>query len=232
MTIIERGPGRARLAAVRSMAAFLLVIMLSGFAGFTAAAAETPDITAEPRALIDDAATKIVAILARKDDTKEQRVKQIEEIAYELFDFTTMSKLVLARNWRKLDKAKRAEFVREFKSNLSRTYGTRLDRYDQEQVEIFGTQIEPRDDVSIKTRIVGGQFDQAEISYRLRNRKDRWRIIDVVIEGVSLVSNYRSQFAEILNNGTIDDLLVKLRDKNFEIDEGKDEDGKKKEGPA
>jgi len=54
----------------------------------------------------------------------------------------------------------------------------------------------------------------------LRKRSDRWRIIDVVIEGVSLVSNYRSQFAEILNSGTIDDLLDKLRDKNFKIDDG------------
>ena len=74
--------------------------------------------------------------------------------------------------------------------------------------------------VSIKTRIVGGEFSNAVISYRLRLRKERWRIIDVVIEGVSLVSNYRSQFAEILNRGTIDDLLAKLRDKNFEIKEG------------
>ena len=60
-------------------------------------------------------------------------------------------------------------------------------------------------------------FDAAEISYRLRNRNERWRIIDVVIEGVSLVSNYRSQFAEILNRGTIDDLLAKMREKNFTI---------------
>ncbi|MBW2426694.1 MAG: ABC transporter substrate-binding protein, partial [Deltaproteobacteria bacterium] len=81
-------------------------------------------------------------------------------------------------------------------------------------------QLEPRNDVSVKTRIVGGQFDKAEISYRLRKRKERWKIIDVVIEGVSLISNYRSQFAEVLNSGTIDDLLAKLRDKNFKIDDG------------
>jgi len=231
MTTIDRGHARVRPAAIRCMAAFLLVMTLSGFVGFAAAAAETPDITAEPRALIDETATKIVAILARKDESAEARIKQIETIAYEIFDFTTMSKLVLARNWRKLDKAKKAEFVREFKQNLSRTYGTRLDRYDQEQVEIFGTRVEPRDDVSVKTRIVGGQFDAAEISYRLRNRNDRWRIIDVVIEGVSLVSNYRSQFAEILNSGTIDDLLVKLRDKNFVIEDENDEgDAKGKAG--
>lgn len=212
---IERvWPGQAsRLAAV------ILVLGISIALGVPAMAAEDPDITIVPRSLIEDAATKIVTILGRKGQETDSRVAEIEEIAYELFDFTTMSKLVLARNWRKLDKEKRAEFVREFKRNLSRTYGTRLDRYDQENIEVFGTQVEPRNDVSVKTRVVGGQFDGAVISYRLRERSERWRIIDVVIEGISLVSNYRSQFAEILNTGTIDDLMVKLRDKNFEIEE-------------
>lgn len=213
-----------RLVCVRSglasrVAAVLLVLGISATLGVSASAAEDPDITRAPRDLIDETAAKIVSILGREDEPADIRVGEIEKIAYDIFDFTTMSKLVLARNWRKLDKEQRVDFVREFKRNLSRTYGTRLDRYDQEDIEIFGTQIEPRNDVSVKTRIVGGQFDGAVISYRLRERSDRWRIIDVVIEGVSLVSNYRSQFAEILNTGTIDDLMVKLRDKNFEIDE-------------
>jgi phospholipid transport system substrate-binding protein len=212
-------PARPGLAG--RVAAVLLVLGISAALGASAGAAEDPDITIAPRTLIDEAAGKIVSILENRDRSTDDRVAEIEEIAYELFDFTTMSKLVLARNWRKLDKEKRAEFVREFKRNLSRTYGTRLDRYDQEDIEIFGTQIEPRNDVSVRTRIVGGQFDGAVISYRLRERSERWRIIDVVIEGISLVSNYRSQFAEILNNGTIDDLMAKLRDKNFEIDEEK-----------
>jgi phospholipid transport system substrate-binding protein len=211
-------------AARRVVAAFLLLLV--GGAGLAAApgparAADDPALTEAPRALIDDAAERIVAILARRDEPAENRISEIEQIAYELFDFTTMSKLVLARNWRKMDKAKRAEFVREFKRHLSRTYGSRLDRYDQERVDVYGTRVEVRNDVSVKTRIVGGQFDGAEISYRLRERKDRWRIIDVVIEGVSLVSNYRSQFAEVLNTGTIDDLLAKLRDKNFVVEEEK-----------
>lgn len=183
-----------------------------------AAAAEDTALTAEPLQLIDETAQKIVAILAREDEPAETRITEIETIAYEIFDFTTMSKLVLARNWRKMDKAKRSEFVREFKQHLSRTYGTRLDRFDQEEVLVYDAQVEVRNDVSVKTKIKGGQFDGAEISYRLRNRKDQWKIIDVVIEGVSLVSNYRSQFAEVLNRGSIDDLLAKLRDKNFVVD--------------
>lgn len=199
----------------------LLAVLLAPLPGpVPAVAADDPAITAEPRRLIDDTAEKIVAILARREEPAETRIKQIEEIAYEIFDFTTMSKLVLARNWRKLEKQKKGEFVREFKRHLSRTYGTRLDRYDQERVDVYSARVEVRNDVTVKTRIVGGQFDDAEIAYRLRKRKDRWRIIDVVIEGVSLVSNYRSQFAEVLNGGTIDDLLARLRDKNFVVETG------------
>ena len=198
--------------------ATLLVIAVSNLAGPPARARQDSDLTADPRALIADTATKIVSILARRDDPQEVRIRAIEEIAYDIFDFTTMSKLVLARNWRKLSNDQKGEFVREFKRSLARTYGTRIDRYDQEQIDVFGSQVEPRDDVSIKTRILGGQYDGAVLSYRLRERNDRWRIIDVVIEGVSLVSNYRSQFSEILSSGTIDDLLDKLRDKNFELD--------------
>lgn len=183
------------------------------------AADDEAALVAEPTKLIDEAATQIVAILARTDEPAEVRVREIETIAYEIFDFTTMSKLVLARNWRKLDKPKRAEFVREFKTHLSRTYGTRLDNFSDIGVDVYGAQVEVRDDVSVKTRVVGGQFDGSEIAYRLRNRKDAWKIIDVVIEGVSLVSNYRSQFATVLNGGDIDDLIAKLKDKNFVVDE-------------
>ena len=222
MILIERIPGAgggARRALVGLLASGLFFGSLLDVSMSPARAADDPAITAEPRQLIDETAGQIVGILAMKDETPETRIRQIEEIAYEIFDFTTMSKLVLARNWRKLDKEKRAEFVREFKRHLSRTYGTRLDRYEQEKVDVYAAQVEVRDDVSVKTRIIGGQFDGAEISYRLRNRKEKWRIIDVVIEGVSLVSNYRSQFAEVLNSGSIDDLLTKLRDKNFVVDE-------------
>ena len=186
-----------------------------------AAAPANAALTEAPRKLIDETAVKIVAILARKGDSTEKRVGEIEAIAYDLFDFTTMSKLVLARNWRKLTPEQRTTFIKDFKRHLSHTYGTRLDRYDQERVDVYGAQVEQRNDVTVKTRIQGGQFDGAEVSYRLRKQASDWKIIDVVIEGVSLVSNYRSQFQEVLNTGTIDDLLAKLRDKNFKIDEPK-----------
>ena len=208
----------------RAVCALVFIAFSVSLVSVSAAlAADDPTLTAAPRQLIKETATKIVSILAKKDQTTETRISEIESLAYEIFDFTTMSKLVLARNWKKMDKAKRKEFVVEFKRHLSRTYGTRLDRYEQEEVDVYGAQVEVRNDVSVKTRILGGQFDGAEIAYRLRNRRDEWKIIDVVIEGVSLVSNYRSQFKEVLNGGSIEDLLVRLRDKNFIVDEGRAE---------
>jgi len=222
--ISERRAGNTmRMRKVRGLAAIaalsILFVAIGPLLASVAIAKDDPTLTKAPKALIDKTAQQIVTILGKVDAPSEQRVDEIQAIAYEIFDFTTMSKLVLARKWRKLDKEQRAEFVREFKQHLSRTYGTRLDRYDQERVDVTGAQVEPKNDVSVLTTIVGGQFDGAQISYRLRNRKDRWRIIDVVIEGISLVSNYRSQFAEVLNTGTIDDLLAKLRDKNFKVEE-------------
>ena len=208
----------------RAVSALVFIAFSVSLVSVSAAlAADDPTLTAAPRQLINETATKIVSILAKKDQTTETRISEIESLAYEIFDFTTMSKLVLARNWKKMDKAKRKEFVVEFKRHLSRTYGTRLDRYEQEEVDVYGAQVEVRNDVSVKTRILGGQFDGAEIAYRLRNRRDEWKIIDVVIEGVSLVSNYRSQFKEVLNGGSIEDLLARLRDKNFIVDEGRAE---------
>jgi len=194
-------------------------VLLGGSLAIAADENEDEALTSRPRAIMQETAEQVVTILARRDRPAEERIEEIKEIAYEIFDFQTMSKLVLARNWRKLDARQRREFVEEFKRHLSRTYGSRLDRYEQEKVDVYGARVEPRDDVTVKTRILGGDFDGAEVSYRFRMREERWRIIDVVIEGVSLVSNYRSQFAEVLSSGTIDDLLTRLRDKNFQLEE-------------
>jgi len=201
---------RSRLASLVVALPFLLLV------GIESASANA-DLTAAPKAVIEETVTKVLAVLSG-DGSSEQRITEIEQIAYEVFDFTTMSKLTLARGWRKLDDGQKREFVQEFKRLLSRTYGSRVDSYSQEKVEVYGVQVEPRDDVTIKTMIKGGQYDGVEINYRLRNREDRWRIIDVVIEGVSLVSSYRSQFKDIMAQGGPTELLSKIKDKNFKVE--------------
>ena len=88
-------------------------------------------------------------------------------------------------------------------------------RYANEKVEIRDSRVEPRGDVTLMTVIVGGAANGIDMNYRMRNRDDRWKVIDVVIEGISLVSNFRTQFKDIIGRDGPDGLLEKLRDKTF-----------------
>ncbi len=190
-----------------SFAAFGLVVAWP-------AAATGSAIDPEPRAVIQQTLDEVLAVLRQEDLSSEQRRDAIEEIAYVRFDFTTMSRLVLARSWKRFSTPQKREFVEQFKLYLANSYGARIDRYDQEEVEIFDERREPRGDMTVRTRVLGGEFNGVIIDYRLRNREGEWRVIDVVIEGISLVSNYRDQFKEVLARGGPDHLLEQLRKKN------------------
>ena len=171
-----------------------------------------------PEAIVRKTVDRVLEILASKDESEDQRRHRIEEIAYDRFDFATISQLVLARHWSRFSPEQRQEFVEQFKIQLSKNYGTRIMRYNQQRVAIVGQRVEPRGDVTVGTRIEGGSADGVEVDYRLRRldqEKDgSWMVIDVTVEGVSLVSNYRSQFSEILGHGSPADLLRQLREKN------------------
>ena len=125
-----------------------------------------------------------------------------------------MSRLVLARNWKRFSKEQQVEYVSEFKTYLSNNYGNRIERYDQEEVEILSARDEPRGDVIVQTKIAGGQFTGALVDYRLRKTAGEWRVIDVVIEGISMVSNFRDQFKAVVSSGGPELLLKKLKEKN------------------
>ena len=125
-----------------------------------------------------------------------------------------MSRLVLAKYWKRFDAEQQREFVEEFRTFLANDYGSRLERYEQADVVVLGERQEPLGDVTVQTKIVGGENDGALVDYRMRNRKGEWRIIDVVIEGISLVANFRDQFREVMSSDGPDRLLEKLREKN------------------
>jgi phospholipid transport system substrate-binding protein len=175
----------------------------------------TPAAAQTPSQVVDALATQVIAVL--KDgqlDTARKRTR-IEELAYGAIDFPTLSKLVLARNWPKFSTPQRDEFEQEFKEHLSLTYGRNVDNYKNEKVAILGERPEARGDVTVQTKILrGGGSEDVVVDYRLRQREGQWKIIDVIIEGVSLVSNFRSQFQDIVANGGPDRLLILLREKN------------------
>lgn len=197
-------PGRRALSALLGAGLGLL---------FATAPTAASEATEEARAVVDRTAQEVLEILRAPDLTDEERRERIEAIAFERFDFRTISKLVLARDWRRLDPDQRKEFVQSFKEFLSHTYGTRIERYDEGSMEITGTRPEPRGDVTVQTRIVGGAADGIVVHYRLRESGGRWRVIDLIIEGISMVSSYREQFSEVMSREGPEGLLQRLRDK-------------------
>ena len=140
---------------------------------------------------------------------KEQK---IEAIADNMFDFVELSKRALGLNWNTFTPEQRKEFVRLFRSRLRDTYINRIAAYTNEQVRF--TKEVPLSDTTVEVQsVVITKSGQVPINYRVMKKENDWKIYDVVIEGVSLVSNYRTQFREILGNNPPEKLLEVLRNK-------------------
>lgn len=203
----SRATARRRTTHVAAAVALLATTL---FAAGSAAADATPT------EVIDSLAGQVLKTLRDDGLDTEQRRDEIEQIVYRYVDFETLSRLVMARNWRKLSDAQKDEFMVEFKKHLSATYGDNVDNYRNERVEILAQREEKRGDVTVKSKIIRGGTDDILVDYRLRKKKSGWLIIDVIIEGVSLVANFRSQFQEIITDGGVERLLKLLREKNLE----------------
>ncbi len=169
---------------------------------------------AEAKATVRMTLDEVVGVLQDESLSPEQKRERTEEVAYKRFDFETISRLVLARNWRRLSAEQRSDFVIEFKRHLSLTYGDTLQEYQDETFTIDRTRFEKRGDVTVRTTIVGASVDPIVVDYRLRKKQDGWYIIDVITESVSLIVNFRSQTKEIISQSGPDGLIESLREKN------------------
>ena len=168
-----------------------------------------------PRAVVQRITSAALDVLRDKQLSSDDKRHKLEQIVYAETDFDTIARLVLARNWTQFSAEQQAEFVRLFKEHLSMTYGRGIENYRNERVEITGDREEARGDSTVHTKIVrGGGVQDILVDYRLRKEGDAWRIIDFVIERVSLVANFRSQFQDLVSQGGPQRVLELLRDKN------------------
>jgi phospholipid transport system substrate-binding protein len=159
---------------------------------------------------------QVLAVLRDRSKPEAERRRQVESIAYARFDFETISRLVLARNWPKLSAAQRTAFVGELKRHLSATYWKTLEDYRDQTVAVDGARLEGNGDVTVRSTIQGEATEPIRIDYRMRQKAGEWTVIDVIIESVSLVQNFRSQTQEIISDVGVDGLIDRLRQKNLE----------------
>ena len=140
----------------------------------------------------------------------------VRKIANEIFDFNEIARRSLARHWQTLSDRQREEFTALFSDLLERSYMSKIELYGGEKI-VYASERTDGDGATVATRIIAKNGTEVPIDYRLLRRGDRWLVYDVNIEGVSLVSNYRTQFNKIIQTGSYNDLVQKLRTKHDEL---------------
>ena len=153
--------------------------------------------------------------LKRPEKFKERRAL-LRKTIVQRFDFTEMSKRSLAAQWAKRTPEEKKEFVDMFTNLLEKSYMDRIEAYTDEAVEYNGESID-NDYAEVRTTVKAKDKEGIPIDYKLLKQGDQWLVYDVVIEGVSLVSNYRNQFNKIINTGSYADLVKKMKTKEAEI---------------
>jgi phospholipid transport system substrate-binding protein len=146
----------------------------------------------------------------------EARRKQIRTIADEIFDWQETGKRALARHWQGRSPNERQEFSALFADLIERSYVGKIEQYSGERIVYAGETMEG-DQATVKTKLITKSNTEIPIDYRMQKEGDRWRAYDVVIEGVSLVSNYRTQFNKIIQQSGYGELMNKLKAKQEEL---------------
>ena len=170
---------------------------------------------AGPRDVVRQLGDQVLAVLKDKSLSSAEKRQRIESIADAGVDFETLSALVVARHWSRFSPEEQRQFRDEFKRHLSVTYGNSVDSYKNEELAIVGDREEARGDMTVKTKILrGGGPDDILVDYRLRQKNGEWKIIDFIVEGVSLVANFRSQFQDLLSSKSPKELIALIHEKN------------------
>lgn len=176
-------------------------------------AAETPD------ALVKRTADEVLTIVKSDKDIQAGDQDKLFALAEEKilpnFNFEKVSRLVLGKNWTKATPDQKTAFQAEFKTLLLRTYATALSKYKNQTIEYKPLRIADTDtNANVKTLILQPGGQPIAVDYSLEKQGDTWKVYDIVIEAVSLVTNYRSQFAQEIRQNGLDSLIKKLADKN------------------
>ena len=167
------------------------------------------------RGTIDEVLRLVTDEGLKKPDQEAHRRKLLEETIGQHFDFEEMAKRSLAAHWRNRSEAEHREFVQLFQALLSKTYAGKIENYSGEKVEYLKERL--RDSYAeVQTTIVS-QKTEISLDYRLLLKDGNWLVYDVVVDGVSLVKNYRVQFDRIIRDSSYEELVKTLREKSSDL---------------
>jgi len=169
-----------------------------------------------PTSTVEAQVNKLLQVLGDQslegEAGKSVKENKIRAISDDLFDYVELSRRTLGRNWKKIDAAQQTEFISLYRKLLESVYMGRLLEYSNEKV-IFGKETMLSENrAEVQSNLVAGD-KKIPIHYRLVLKAGNWKVYDIIIEGVSLVKNYRTQFNSMLSKGSPEEMLQALREK-------------------
>jgi len=189
------------------------LLVLAAALPLAAAAQEAPD------ALVKRVTDEVLAIIKADKALQAGDQRKVVELAEAKvlphFDFTRMTRLAVGRNWAQASEAQKEALVKEFRTMLVRTYSSSLTAYRNQTIEVKPTKMAAADkDVTVRTQVIQQGGPPIPIDYAMEKADSGWKVYDVVIDGASLVTTYRSSFSDQVQKGGIDGLVKTLADRN------------------
>jgi phospholipid transport system substrate-binding protein len=179
------------------------------------AAAASKSATESVRGTIDEVVRILKDQEMKKPDKQEERRRILEKVIADRFSWDEMAKRTLGTQWAKLDEKQREEFTDLFRTLLTNTYLGRIESYSGEKVLYLNERLQDGF-AEVRTKVASAKTEYP-MDYRLINKSGDWHVYDIVLDGVSLVNNYRGQFAKIIRTSSYEDLVEKLRNKSDKI---------------
>lgn len=197
--------------------------LLAASVGLTVASLSDGPVLADAspagaEAMVRDLAGRAWALLHRSDLDQRQRIEELTRLLTSKTDVALLSRLVLGRYWQQLTEAQRAGYQELFEAVVMHNLARRLDQYANgaqgpldQHFRILSSQPTGKEDVLVRTKVLTEQGESLDVDWRLRLRADRPVIIDLIVQGASLLVSQRSEFAAVIERSSVDGLLAELR---------------------
>jgi phospholipid transport system substrate-binding protein len=194
----------------------IVALLTTGLLTLTPAALRAGVPTDQVRQTADRVLSVLQDSRLKSPDKQQERRAQIRQIIGNRFDFGEMAKRSLGPNWQKVNNDEQRQFVELFTELLEKSYADQIESYNGEKI-VYGRENVSQDQADVDTKIVTKKGEEISVNYKLRSEGGDWKVYDVVIENISIVNNFRSQFNRILANASFAELLKKLQSKSVEI---------------
>jgi phospholipid transport system substrate-binding protein len=199
------------------MLRFLLAPLLAFALAGPAAAQDAPDV------LVKSVTQEVLGIVKADKDIQSGNTKKtialVEEKVLPHFNFARMTALAMGPNWRKASPEQQKQLVDQFRTLLVRTYSTALTQYRNQTIDFKPLRMQPADtEVTVRSEVKQSGAEAVGIDYAMEKTAGGWKVYDVSVAGVSLVTTYRDSFASEVRNTGVDGLIKTLADKNRQLE--------------